>query len=399
VLVILDTQLNIHLMFKIANDLSGDLNTGIYFPSADTIAFTEGGAEAMRIDSSGRLLVGQTSTTDVAGVNSALQIVGTGVDSFASLIRYADSSVAGVAPGLLFTRSNGAKGTNTIVANGNSLGFLHFVGANGINFNIAATISGEIDGTPGASNDMPGRLVFFTTPDGTASPVERMRINSDGYTKISNDGTYISSAGIQHEMRNTANSNACSFSCTNATQTQNVLNVECSRNTDNGSYSFIACARSGIAYVFRVQDSGNVINTNNSYGGISDIKIKQDIIDASSQWNDIKNVRVRKFRYKNNPTGFLHIGVVAQELEQVSPNLIEESKDFETKEVPVLNDNGNPVLNEDGTPQVKEERIELDTTTKSVKYSILYMKAIKALQEAMERIETLEAKVTTLENK
>jgi hypothetical protein len=35
---------------------------------------------------------------------------------------------------------------------------------------------------------------------------------------------------------------------------------------------------------------------------------------------------------------------------------------------------------------------------KSVKYSILYMKAVKALQEAMERIETLEAKVTALEN-
>jgi len=33
----------------------------------------------------------------------------------------------------------------------------------------------------------------------------------------------------------------------------------------------------------------------------------------------------------------------------------------------------------------------------SVKYSVLYMKAVKALQEAMERIETLEAKVTALE--
>ena len=51
----LDTQLNIHLIFKIANDLSGDLNTGIYFPSADTIAFTEGGSEAMRINSDGNL--------------------------------------------------------------------------------------------------------------------------------------------------------------------------------------------------------------------------------------------------------------------------------------------------------------------------------------------------------
>jgi len=42
---------------------SGDTNTGIFFPAADTIAFTEGGAEAMRIDSSGSLMVGTTNST------------------------------------------------------------------------------------------------------------------------------------------------------------------------------------------------------------------------------------------------------------------------------------------------------------------------------------------------
>jgi hypothetical protein len=40
---------------------TGDTNTGIFFPAADTIAFTEGGTEAMRIDSSGNLLVGKTA--------------------------------------------------------------------------------------------------------------------------------------------------------------------------------------------------------------------------------------------------------------------------------------------------------------------------------------------------
>jgi hypothetical protein len=46
---------------------SGDLNTGIFFPAADTIAFTEDGAEAMRIDSSGNLLVGITTARANAG--------------------------------------------------------------------------------------------------------------------------------------------------------------------------------------------------------------------------------------------------------------------------------------------------------------------------------------------
>ena len=45
---------------------TGDTNTGIFFPAADTIAFSEGGEEAMRIDSSGRLLV----NTTIAGVAS-----------------------------------------------------------------------------------------------------------------------------------------------------------------------------------------------------------------------------------------------------------------------------------------------------------------------------------------
>ena len=66
-----------------------------------------------------------------------------------------------------------------------------------------------------------------------------------------------------------------------------------------------------------------------------------------------------------------------QEIEAVSPGLIEENPDFE--------------YDEDGG------RTDLGTSTKMVKYSILYMKAIKALQESMERIEQLEARVSALE--
>ena len=123
-----------------------------------------------------------------------------------------------------------------------------------------------------------------------------------------------------------------------------------------------------------IMGDGDVRNTNNSYGSTSDATLKQDIVDASSQWDDIKAIRVRKFRFKDNPTGDLHIGVVAQELETVSPKLVTEV----------------------ATSSVDRNSTE---TVKAVKYSILYMKAIKALQEAQTRIETLETKVTALEAK
>jgi hypothetical protein len=54
---------------------TGDTNTGIFFPAADTIAFAEGGAEAMRIDSSGRVGIGTTSPTGI------LNVKGTGGDA------------------------------------------------------------------------------------------------------------------------------------------------------------------------------------------------------------------------------------------------------------------------------------------------------------------------------
>ena len=142
----------------------------------------------------------------------------------------------------------------------------------------------------------------------------------------------------------------------------------------------------GGADVYFVRTNGNVENANNSYGQSSDIKLKENVVDASSQWDDIKNLKVRKFNFKAS-TGFethTQIGLIAQETELVSAGLVEDVND---------------------TSSDSEDKItETGTVTKHIKYSVLYMKGIKALQEAMTRIETLEsentalkARVTTLE--
>jgi len=116
---------------------------------------------------------------------------------------------------------------------------------------------------------------------------------------------------------------------------------------------------------FVVFGNGNVQNLNNSYGALSDLALKENISDSSSQWNDIKAVKVKKYSLKaDNLDSANQIGVIAQDLESSGMNGLVETID----------------------------------DVKSVKYSVLYMKAVKALQEAMTRIETLEAKVTALES-
>jgi hypothetical protein len=126
----------------------------------------------------------------------------------------------------------------------------------------------------------------------------------------------------------------------------------------------------------RVWSNGNIVNVNNSYGAYSDVKLKENIIDASSQWDDIKALTVRKYSMKaDNLDAPNMLGVIAQELEEAGMGgLVYES------------------------PDLDRDNNDLGTVTKQVNYSILYMKAVKALQEAMDRIETLEAKVAALES-
>jgi hypothetical protein len=60
--------------------------------------------------------------------------------------------------------------------------------------------------------------------------------------------------------------------------------------------------------------------------------------------------------------------------------------------------NSSPLVSSAESPDRDEDGNDLGTVTKSVNYSVLYMKAVKALQEAIERIEQLEAKVAALES-
>ena len=139
------------------------------------------------------------------------------------------------------------------------------------------------------------------------------------------------------------------------------------RNNADGSPCYRA--QVGGTTTSEIEANGDYQSATNSYGSTSDQTLKENIVASGSQWDDLKAVQVKKFSYiADNLDEANMIGVIAQDLEASGMSGLVGSMDHG-----------------DGT------------MVKTVKYSILYMKAIKALQEAMERIETLETKVATLE--
>ena len=160
---------------------AGDTNTAIRFPSADTFSTETGGSEALRVDSSQRLLIGSTSSRIAGDVSAQLQLEGTSYHtSSLGLISNAGAS-SGNNPHITLAKSRGSSdGSDTILVDGDSIGILQWAASDGTDLNcVAAEIRAKVNGTPG-SNDMPGSLLFGTTADGAAAPTTRLTIAADG---------------------------------------------------------------------------------------------------------------------------------------------------------------------------------------------------------------------------
>jgi hypothetical protein len=136
------------------------------------------------VSNAGRVVIGSTSEQIAAsGVNPYVQQQGLSNDATSASIT--DWQVGGfVGPLVLYNKSKGgAVGTRGAVAADDRLGTVVWSGDDGTAFIPAAQIQAHVDGTPG-TNDMPGRLSFFTTADGAASVTERMRIDRSGNVGI-----------------------------------------------------------------------------------------------------------------------------------------------------------------------------------------------------------------------
>ena len=342
------------------------------------------------------------------------------------------SNDSGSAMVMLGKSRGGAVGYSS-VAESDEIGQISFQGADGTDMVEAGKILVTVDAAPGA-NDMPGRMSFFTTADSAASSTERIRIRNNGRVNIGD--VTNSHDGVFTTTQETAGDGYALFGRHKASSgTVRILRGSFSEQAPDDSTSVFITMGDSSTTRFNVAADGDVTNHDNAYGQISDERIKTNITDANSQWADIKAIKVKNFERKDDVTQYgegkkVQIGVVAQEVETVSPGLIKEGEptiddikmssafgtlytadDAETK------DGNDAVLYTaedaeviDGAYNVGDVKIKATHSkkigdikslsgekVKKVSYSVLYMKAIKALQEAQTRIETLETKVAALE--
>ena len=278
------------------------------------------------------------------------------------------------------------EGEVQLSGNSNPVLSLNRGGSNNTNLNVK--YNGSTKGQVSVSSS-----AFELSAVGSTTPI-KFYTNGNNYWQINEDGVLYAagasaSKGASIHIDYGASNNSDTDSAVYVTSTSNSdwsfkANKYAGTATDycyyarvgNGaSYAFGAKDAQNDQWRFRVNGAGSIFATNTTIQSISDRRLKENIVDANSQWNDIKALKWRNFTWKNDTDTAPKLGLIADEVESISPNLIEiDAQDKEDK------DNGVP-----------------DPKYKTVKYSIVWMKAMKALQESQERIETLEAKVLKIE--
>jgi hypothetical protein len=292
--------------------------------NGSVLTFQTGATERARIDSSGRLLVG-TST-------------GFGNSVFTKAEFVNSASYANIVVG----RTDGASGS------GSTIGTISFLSNAGGAGEYHASIAAEMDAASG-SGDKPGRLVFSTCPDGSATPVERCRLNSSG--------SLIVGGG---------SSDRDGWLCVEASgEVKNVLVLSDTRSGAVGAHSIARFRRDGA-------EVGSITTTSTStaYNTSSDYRLKENIVPLTGAAARVQQLKPSQFNFIADP-GKTVDGFIAHEAQAVVPECVTGTKDE-------VDADGNPIY-------------------QGIDQSKLVPLLTAALQEAIAEIESLKARVTALE--
>jgi hypothetical protein len=265
---------------------TGDTNTGIFFPAADTIAFAEGGAEAMRIDSSGQLMLGTATSTNTLSVdiqnksassnNVLVRIKNTTNNEDCGLVIEGESSST--------TRSYQI-GINTAL----NVSDLTFSGPTGYRFLINGTTSTTIN-----SN---GDLLLGTTGN-LYGPTRLQSTSASGTGAFTFQGT---SGNAGYEVGQIWKTN------TSGDNKFLAWITEGGAGTERGSVTY--------------NRSGNLVSYNTS----SDYRLKENIIDLTDALETVARLQPRRFTWKE--TSSTTTGFIAHELAEVLPHAVTGEKD------------------------------------------------------------------------
>jgi hypothetical protein len=231
-----------------------------------------------------------------------------------------------------------------------------------------------------AGSNVEGRgcLVF------QANNAERMRITSGGYSNFTNDGTYRSISALNHSFRNSESGySIIALDQTSANPYGLFLSFSGADPNNTTNWLFRGYSYSSGTDLYFIYSNGTT-------GGRSDIRLKKNIVDATPKLDDLMKLRVVNYEWKQSIDGTKELGLIAQEVEQIFPKLVDTKPCIKMRKVE----------QEDGS--IIEEEYE-DGESKILKHSVLPFMTLKGLQELtllvkeqQSQIESLKAEIQTL---
>jgi len=302
-----------------------DTNTGIFYPAADTIAFAEGGAEVARFDSNGRLGIGTTSPAGRLSANlsgtafSPSQTTGIGGGTSAR------AQFTGPEVGLMLTSDMDSSGTQT----GSS------TVAMGMQVGIYAV--SDIRNQIWWSGGYPLTFTYSSTPGG--SPTERARITSGGSFLVGATTTF-SPGGVAsaHGFSTGTSTNwALGVQNTQASSPWGIGVIYPNATPNTNSYGFLFCQDSSATRAY-IYSNGGLANYSGNNVNLSDRREKTNFAPAKNYLDVICAIPVQTFNYidqNNEDDPGLTLGVVAQDVQEVAPELVSESN-WGTQEEPKM---------------------------------------------------------------